>query len=69
MGLCEPCFLNCHAEHDIVEVGARNFFRCDCPTSKCSSACQCQPAGMPAQGLAKAASNIYGQNFEGLFCR
>jgi hypothetical protein len=65
IGVCEPCSLRCHAEHDLIEVGTRRQFRCDCPTTRSSVPC-C--AGGPATPVAPNTENRYGQNFEGRFC-
>jgi hypothetical protein len=66
VGVCEPCMFVCHEDHEIIEVGSRNFFRCDCPTGE--STCLTAPAGAPACGAPRCASNVYGHNFQGHFC-
>ncbi len=66
VGVCEACFLACHEEHDVEEVGHRLHFRCDCPTL--AGDCAALPRGMPRSGLPRSAANAYGQNFEGRFC-
>jgi hypothetical protein len=65
VGVCEPCALRCHAEHELVEVGIRRTFKCDCPTTRSSVPCT---SGGPAPPVAPCASNRYGQNFAGRFC-
>ena len=67
IGVCEACTLNCHTDHDIVEVGSRNHHRCDCPTLS-HQECACAPAGAPSSCAQPAASNVYGHNFEDRFC-
>lgn len=67
VGVCEACTLNCHTDHDIVEVGSRNHHRCDCPTLT-HHECACAPAGAPSSCAPPAASNMYGHNFEDRFC-
>jgi hypothetical protein len=67
VGVCEACTLNCHVEHDVVEVGSRNHHRCDCPTLD-GHECACAPAGAPTSGAPSAASNMYGHNFDDRFC-
>lgn len=32
VGVCFACSLQCHYNHDILSIGERRFFRCDCPT-------------------------------------
>lgn len=68
VGVCEPCMLRCHAEHDVHEVGVRRMFRCDCPTDRCGARCQAQPAGEPDAHLPVNGSNAYGHNFEEKWC-
>lgn len=52
VGVCEPCMLTCHADHDVFELGLRRDFRCDCATQKRDGMlCQVQPEGMPKMGL------------------
>ena len=69
VGVCEACMLHCHDEHEIVEVGERGFFRCDCPTIRSSVECKTQPPGIPTSSLPPNVDNTYGHNFEGRFCR
>jgi hypothetical protein len=65
VGVCEPCSLRCHADHELQEVGIRRTFRCDCPTHRSSVQCS---SGGPVPPTAPCASNRYGPNFEGRFC-
>jgi hypothetical protein len=79
IGVCEPCMLRCHADHEVVEVGTRRQFRCDCPTAVCPEVCQArpQPAAVGSAGAEEApaahrppanSGNTYGHNFEGRWC-
>ena len=78
VGVCEPCVLRCHADHDVIELHEKRQFTCDCPTDRSSVACTAQPqhqasasaddnesalALLPADG-----NNRYGHNFYGRFC-
>jgi len=65
VGVCEPCSLRCHDTHELVEVGLRRTFRCDCPTERCPAPCVSSPRATKAPA---SVSNRYGQNFEGRFC-
>ncbi|CAH8445271.1 unnamed protein product [Schistosoma turkestanicum] len=40
-GICFPCATVCHADHDIVELYTKRYFRCDCGNAKFASVCQC----------------------------
>jgi hypothetical protein len=53
VGVCEPCMLSCHTEHEVVEVGDRHGFRCDCPTVRSAVSCI---AGKPAAQAAAGAT-------------
>ena len=73
VGVCEPCMLQCHAEHDVIELHEKRQFLCDCPTARSSVKCVAQPppalgAQAPPQPFAANAGNRYGHNFKGLFC-
>ncbi|RYG56788.1 hypothetical protein EON66_02020 [archaeon] len=78
VGLCEPCMLRCHVDHEVIELGLRRNFRCDCPTVASSTPCCAQQAaggeeeaearvdtGMP---YPRNTQNVYNHNFKGLFC-
>ena len=78
VGICEPCMLRCHAEHEVIEVGTRRQFRCDCPTVKSAVTCSAQPPSEHASSAAnldtntrfpKNTKNVYGHNFENKFCK
>jgi hypothetical protein len=59
IGICEPCMLTCHADHDVFELGLRRDFRCDCATQiRGTMHCLVQPKGMPTSGL-PVNSNVY----------
>lgn len=32
VGVCEPCMMQCHTDHDVIECGLKRLFRCDCVT-------------------------------------
>ncbi len=33
-GLCSGCVNKCHNDHDVIELGFKRGFRCDCGNSK-----------------------------------
>ena len=68
VGVCESCALRCHADHDLIEVGVRRTFRCDCPTERCPAPCVSNGARSGSSKDPASTSNRYGQNFEGRFC-
>ena len=63
-GICYPCSVACHTDHEQVELFPKRHFRCDCPTGALS-----HPCGLHQQPEGVNAENAYGQNFEGKFCR
>jgi hypothetical protein len=50
VGVCEPCVLRCHTDHEVIELGTRRLFRCDCPTPRSSVTCAAQPPIVPRDG-------------------
>lgn len=64
-GLCSYCALECHKDHEIFEVGPRNNFQCDCPTSLFTTECK---GGGGQDKKPVNQGNVYNQNFKALFC-
>ncbi|WKX88161.1 hypothetical protein Q1695_008083 [Nippostrongylus brasiliensis] len=62
-GICYGCSINCHEDHNIVELFTKRRFRCDCGNSKFKSKCTLFEE---KDELNK--SNEYNHNFAGLFC-
>ncbi|KAF9465925.1 hypothetical protein BDZ94DRAFT_1343311 [Collybia nuda] len=63
-GLCSACSIACHTDHDQLELFPKRNFRCDCPTTSITHPCSLHKA-LEEENT----SNVYGQNFKGLFCR
>ena len=63
-GICYPCSVACHTDHEQVELFPKRHFRCDCPTGALS-----HPCGLHQRPEEVNGENAYGQNFEGRFCR
>ena len=63
-GICYPCSVACHTDHEQVELFPKRHFRCDCPTGALS-----HPCGLHKRPEGVNTENEYGQNFEGKFCR
>jgi len=64
-GICLACSYQCHEGHELVELYTKRQFRCDCPTKRFPSDHKCRlKSGKNEQNV----SNIYGQNFSGLYC-
>ena len=59
LGFCGGCCLHCHAGHEVVELGPKKNFRCDCGLGP--TACVLNPEKYPN-------SNSYNHNFLGRFC-
>ncbi len=39
-GFCIGCMLNCHENHDVIELYTKLDFRCDCGNGRMPFACQ-----------------------------
>ena len=61
-GVCVGCYLACHLDHDIAELGPKASFRCDCGNSYMKNTCSFTSKS-PSN-----AENTYNQNFIGKFC-
>ncbi|CAB4255536.1 similar to Kazachstania africana KAFR_0B02210 hypothetical protein [Maudiozyma barnettii] len=73
IGICYSCSIRCHTSCEIVELFTKRHFTCDCGTEKDkridskSSAYKCEIRQNKESDIA-AVDNVYGHNFEGLFC-
>lgn len=67
MGCCYACSVSCHTKHDLVEVGVRRAFLCDCGAGRMST-CQVQPVIEKDWKAENVENNAYNQNFSGKFC-
>lgn len=63
-GICSSCSVACHTDHEQIELFPKRNFCCDCPTSALS-----HPCTLYLTQESENASNEYGQNFKGAFCR
>lgn len=63
-GICSACSIACHTNHEQVELFPKRGFRCDCPTAAIAHQCT-----LHSKCEEENASNTYGQNFRGRFCR
>lgn len=62
-GFCLGCSMNCHLDHDIVELWNKRNFRCDCGNPKFENfTCSLAPKPTPNE------KNLYSDNFKGLYC-
>lgn len=61
-GICVGCYLTCHLDHEVSELGPKANFRCDCGNSRLKSTCSF------IQKTAENQENVYNQNFLGKFC-
>jgi E3 ubiquitin-protein ligase UBR7 len=64
---CLACSLNCHSDHEVIELYTKRNFRCDCGVKTGSSACQVDPT-KKIIGNQPNARNVYNQNFSGVYC-
>ncbi|KAJ2773049.1 hypothetical protein IWQ56_001131, partial [Coemansia nantahalensis] len=75
-GMCYSCSIQCHADHEVVELFTKRRFRCDCGTQRLlpqtaagtASCCQLKKT-RPALAEADNGDNVYGHNFWGFYCR
>jgi hypothetical protein len=61
-GVCVGCYLSCHLDHDVAELGPKANFRCDCSNPRMKNSCNFVPKNQ------ENAENAYNQNFLGKFC-
>lgn len=71
VGVCEPCSLRCHAEHELEELETRTQFTCDCPTERSDVTCGAQPVPIDngQKTLPADPANVYNHNFVGRYCK
>ncbi|KAL0831653.1 hypothetical protein ABMA28_002425 [Loxostege sticticalis] len=63
-GVCLACSLNCHENHELIELYTKRNFRCDCGNPKFNRhPCQYTPDKPDLNE-----ENSYNQNFSGLYC-
>lgn len=71
-GICLACSLHCHENHELVELYTKRNFRCDCPTERFPEVKCTLNADAPVvdgnKKLPKNESNLYNQNFQGVYC-
>lgn len=66
--VCYSCSIQCHSDHDLVELFTKRGFACDCGTERMSSFGGCN-LRKNFDALDKSErTNRYGHNFEGRFC-
>ena len=62
--LCPGCSLNCHDDsHEIIEIGYKRSFRCDCGNSNYHQSCDYQMGKDPIN-----TDNKYNHNFDNKYC-
>ena len=64
-GICYSCSIQCHSDHELVELFTKRNFTCDCGTTKMNHPCYLRSKifdDIPSS------SNSYNQNFKGHFC-
>ena len=61
-GICVGCYLSCHLDHDIAELGPKSNFQCDCGNTRMKNKCNF------TQKSESNPENLYNQNFKGKFC-
>ncbi|RCI12865.1 hypothetical protein L249_0561 [Ophiocordyceps polyrhachis-furcata BCC 54312] len=73
-GVCYACSVQCHGEHNLVEIFLKRNFTCDCGTTRIPSTSPCSlrvnketktKGGVVSE---EAGANQYNQNFRNRFC-
>lgn len=64
---CLACSLNCHENHELVELYTKRNIRCDCGVKAGSASCQVDPT-KKIIGAQPNNRNAYNQNFSGTYC-
>lgn len=76
-GVCYACSIQCHGDHNLVEIFAKRDFTCDCGTSQLPATSSCTLRINPETGAKGVYSekpfndsspNVYNQNFRNRFC-
>lgn len=68
VGVCYGCYLNCHLNHDTVELFYKHRFKCDCGTPRIPDFdCTLIKRDDPLH-FYENDENEYNHNFEGRFC-
>jgi len=62
-GVCLGCYLQCHLDHEVVELGPKTNLVCDCGNSRMSNKCT-----LNSQKPLENPDNSYSHNFKGKFC-
>lgn len=63
-GVCLACSLQCHDNHELLELYTKRNFRCDCGGKRMPEVkCKLEPKKEEENSL-----NRYNQNFSGLYC-
>uniref|UniRef100_A0A182V0Y6 Putative E3 ubiquitin-protein ligase UBR7 n=1 Tax=Anopheles merus TaxID=30066 RepID=A0A182V0Y6_ANOME len=63
-GICLACSLQCHDNHELLELYTKRHFRCDCGGPRMPEVkCKLEPRKEEANDR-----NRYNQNFSGLYC-
>lgn len=74
-GICYACSVQCHGEHDLVEIFQKRNFTCDCGTTRFTSEQKCSLRINPETNTKGGVhseepdpNNKYNQNFRNRFC-
>lgn len=74
-GICYACSVQCHGEHQLVEIFTKRNFTCDCGTTRLPAMSPCTLRLNPATNARgnvhseePSANNKYNQNFRNRFC-
>ena len=64
IGICEQCANICHDGHNVIPIGTRRNFRCDCGNNRCREPCKT----MFQAKVSENTCNHYNHNFFNKWC-
>lgn len=64
-GVCYSCSIQCHSEHDLVELFTKRGFTCDCGTTRVSFPCTLRHG---VKDDIPESDTTYNHNYNGKFC-
>ncbi|KAK9449220.1 putative zinc finger in N-recognin-domain-containing protein [Limtongia smithiae] len=67
-GVCYSCSIQCHSDHDLVELFNKRNFTCDCGTTRMRASGGCNLRKNFTKLDTASSTNRYDHNFEGRFC-
>jgi E3 ubiquitin-protein ligase UBR7 len=66
--ICLACSLECHDNHDVIELYTKRNYRCDCGNSKFKPEFECKLMDKQTKKSPLNEKNKYNHNFSGRYC-